>query len=277
MNFCPAGDWSPIKSRQRDSFWLITFWLAWLILVLLIQEGNVLICSGRCHQEEFLCLSLSRDLVFQRPIGIRLGIADMSAPGENLGSSAKSIYAKFYNITEFILSWTAVIAIAVICWNCCFTLHVGDLEALIDEWPSLSGVWGRKRKHRSLPFTEEEKAWSGKCRLFLHSCLFIWGKIPSSKPSQMPALRGKELPHRCALDIHLARAPMSSSLSSALLSVHSPYNSQRDLCKHRVAQAVSSLCSQPPFTLLWNLSYCPISPLWPYLVPRSTWLIIFQR
>lgn len=47
---------------------------------LLIPEANVPICSGKCNQGGFFCLSLSCDLVFQRPAGIRLGIADIVSP-----------------------------------------------------------------------------------------------------------------------------------------------------------------------------------------------------
>lgn len=168
MNSCPLWDCSPIKSWQRDSFWLITFWLAWLTLALLIQEANVPICLGKYHQRSSFCFFLCCDLVFQRPVGIRLGTADIVSPRGKFVRLSQIYLCQILQCHWVIHTWKLLIL------NCnCLTLHVGDLEGT--DWWMASSFWflrQKKEKQKFPLFFQEGKAWSGGCSLLLHPCLF---------------------------------------------------------------------------------------------------------
>lgn len=90
--------WSPTKGWRRDSSWLITFWSASWTLSCSSQRRMCPFAQGNATREAFSASLSPVILSLRGQRGSDLELLTLSAPGQNLWGSARSIYAKFDNV-----------------------------------------------------------------------------------------------------------------------------------------------------------------------------------
>lgn len=81
------------------------------------------ICLGKCQQGSSFCFFLCCDLVFQRPVGIRLGTADTVSPRKKSCEAQPDLFMSNFTVS---LSYSHS-ELLIVCCNC-LTPRVGNLE-----------------------------------------------------------------------------------------------------------------------------------------------------
>lgn len=190
------------SEELTDSFRLIMFWLAWSTLPCSPQRQTCPFAQGKATREAFSA-SLSCDLVFQKRLGIWLGIADTVSPRIKFVRLSQICLCQIWQCH---LTCYSHLELLMVCYNC-LNLRVGDLEST-DWWMPISFLFLRQKKEKQVfPLLRRKKNWNAAFSFIPASSAFTRGKVPSSKPSPRSPIRRKQPTHLYVLDINLWGLP----------------------------------------------------------------------
>lgn len=226
---------------RADRFFLANHVLIGLVdTALLTPEANVPVCSGKCNQGGFFCLFLSCDLVFQRQLGIRLGIADTVSPRIKFVRLSQICLCQIWHCH---LTCYSHLEPLMLCYNC-LNLHVGDLEST-DWWTPISFSFLRQKKEKQVfPLLKRKKLGMQPFRLFLPLQLSLGVKSPPQSLPPDPLLGGNSPLIYTSLTLTYESCHVSQLQLCLTLHPFSPWPREWP-DKHGLAWAAPSLCSQP--------------------------------